>query len=126
MSPDRIAEIIGWKKEVFEGHGGETFAWYFDNRKVADAGWSPFSSIDAAWPVWEWLEKNHPWLYLEKDQKANITLGRFEGKPSVIIWRWDGVKEYSEGDQTYSAAICGETYPHAICLAVLEANKAIK
>lgn len=91
----------------------------------------PYSTdIGAAWIAWEWLEKNNPWLWEESlHAKAQISLGRGDEKPSVFIHRTvDDYNFYIPG-QSGSAMrksnlyIPGESYPHAIALAVVEADK---
>lgn len=70
----------------------------------------PHYSTDgkAAWEAWEWLEQNHPII---KNGKHSIALGRLRGKEALVYTEYGG-----EVDDIIAT---GETYPHAICLAVL-------
>lgn len=74
----------------------------------------PFSTNPTvAMGAWEWLEKNNPW------KETSLMLGRdfFTEKPAVI--KWDD--PYSEWEAETIAE--GDTYPHAISLAVVKAAK---
>lgn len=74
----------------------------------------PRFSIDIAnaWVAWEWLEKNHPSV---KSGKRSIALGRLGGEQPLV---------YTEhGGEVDNVIARGESYAHAICLAILEAVK---
>lgn len=89
----------------------------------------PFFSEDnkAAMEAWAWLEENHPWKYSGAD-KATILLGRnIPGKPSVLIMcdYWDGgIPTEAYYSELGNFHIPGNTYPHAISLAVKAAKEA--
>ena len=96
------------------------------------------TDMNAAMVAFEWLEKKHPWGL----NGATLLLGRlwvnsFTRLPHVIVMRPPDVWEapyhlrpwVHPGDRNRivetdsNFAFEGETYPHAICLAVLEAVK---
>lgn len=62
----------------------------------------------AALEAWAWLEENHPW------QPRGVALQRSRGKPAVYLTHYDDI-----------TLTTGETYAHAIALAVVEAGKAL-
>lgn len=71
----------------------------------------PYSTrVDMAMEAWEWLEKNNPWNEslimgrLHRQQGFDPFVGRY-GLDDIIAW--------------------GETYPHAICLAVLASREIV-
>ena len=74
--------------------------------------WSPSTNIDLAMKAWTWLEDNYPktWgqIALMRDSNTN--------RPCVVRIEWEVQANVSEGD----------TYPHAISLAVIEAAKEAK
>jgi hypothetical protein len=90
------------------------------------------TKIAAAWRAWEWLEKNHPWVDHRdlSTNSADICLGYNETieSPCIFVMRthWDGgMPGNTEPMWDYdNFAIPGESYPHAICLAVLETVEA--
>lgn len=80
-----------------------------------------FSTImNAAMEAWEWLEQNHPQggtLILGKASEYDELGYPRNGRPGVCRvtsgWPCNNIEPVATG----------ETYPHAICLAVLEASK---
>jgi hypothetical protein len=88
----------------------------------------PYSTdMGAAWKAWEWLEQNHPWQpsapMLGKALQFDET-GYQNIHPSVLLggtW-WEG-----EFEQLKLKVVArGETYPHAIALAVVEVGKCLQ
>lgn len=74
------------------------------------------ADIADAWVAWEWLEENHPWelISLHRDTET--------GKPCVAVVDYMP-KGLEDTGQLKQFRFQGETYPHAICLAVIEAGK---
>jgi hypothetical protein len=69
---------------------------------------------DLAIEGWKWLEENNPWSRILLGENGN-------GKPSVIvIENWDDgfPQYYDRAGENF--AIPGESYSHAICLAIIE------
>lgn len=79
--------------------------------KVIDSGGDapPFSTnLTVAMGAWAWLEDNHPW------KGDTLALMRYDNKPSVCrLMDYDMIDTVATGD----------TYPHAIALAILEISK---
>lgn len=102
------AQAMGWTQLKANERSGVVY-WYGLRPGGTEAGVIPGYSIDgvAAWKAWEWLEKNNPWLRvsLQRDNEGNPTVYR-----------------HSPNGQRIEVA-SGETYAHAICLAILEATK---
>lgn len=76
------------------------------------------TDIAAAWQAWEWLEKN--------SGCGSVALFQDAGGPTVGVMRLYRDKRTGEIFDIAQKKWTGETYPHAICLAVLEASKATK
>lgn len=129
MKPGReldklVSEIMGYADFWQDRQTGEWYGYHPDHTNLEDERiLVPQFSTDgyAAWGAWEWLEEVKPWKY------KHVVIGSSNrggwgdpSKPSVIIFEpsdypvWNIEKE-----------IEGETYPHAICLAVL-ASRDIK
>lgn len=93
------------------------------------------TDISAAWEVWEWLNKNHPWKYRGGEDSADILMLYNDGKPTIGVMNtyWDGglwslddkewVKDSLELDT--NPALRGETFPHVICKLALKAVGAL-
>lgn len=118
-----------------------------DGRYIGSSPWENVLrySTDpaAAMEAWAWLEENHPWVEQGNDWpwqqgiKAAILLGKdYIGqednpRPSVLVmqraeWWSFPDNEIEEGTKEgYCFYIPGDTYPHAIALAVAEAGKII-
>lgn len=103
---EEIAKILGWTS-VEDGFGVR-------DRKMKSI---PNYSTDwaAAGEAWEWLEENHPW------EGLCLWLGHNcpDCTPCVFVTRENG-----KTDEDFY--VFGQTYPHAIALAVVEAAKVIK
>lgn len=134
MKPGRefdkvVAEAMGYADLRRGRLAGELYGHHPTRSKSKDElRYVPHYSTDtaASMEAFGWLEENHPWLYLDRwgGQKADLLLGRKDGKPAVYVMRsyWDS----SNMDGGVNLAITGETYPHAICLAILEIKEWIK
>lgn len=72
--------------------------------------------------LWEWLEKNHPWRYPWGD-RADISLSR--GRVYVNQSGPNGVPDcdYTQARKGYNFYFQGNTYPHAVSLAVVEVGR---
>lgn len=72
----------------------------------------PCVSTDDAFAMqaWAWLEENHPW----KKDGDTLALMRYDDKPSVCRLM---------GYDLFETVAVGDTYPHAISLAILEVGK---
>lgn len=98
----KVAEAMGWTEVKNSG----AYIGYIGLHPVKGENYViPFFSIDAkaAMDAWEWLEKNKPWFWVSL-QRDN------EGNPAVY-------RHNPNGNRTEVAS--GDTYPHAICLAIL-------
>lgn len=84
------------------------------------------TDIAAAMKAWEWLEQNHPWA------PSNLMLGKGElwdeaGCKSTYycVFIANGMWEADEWESPHLTPVSkGETYPHAIALAVLATREA--
>jgi len=104
-----VAKALGWRSEMYGSpqtlENGYR-AWYWGD-------FNPSTDIKAAWIAWEWLEKNHPW-----GPRVFLSLCRSREHPTVRLSQrgeWEEIVAYRE--------VIGESYPHAICLAVVLATK---
>lgn len=123
MKPGReldklVAGAMGWTNVDSEDYPGlgVVYRGFPPGKNISD--FLPHYSADwaAAGQAWEWLEQNHPWRTGEWQE--DICLGRNStGQPSVIILEM-------QLDNKPNEYIMGQTYPHAIALAVVEAAKA--
>jgi hypothetical protein len=146
MQPGRelnklVAEAMGqtdfnhpsfeWCEETFED--GDGYDGFFCPRCGAAQGDTGpcVKNYSMDWRVagqaWEWLEKNHPWKWdVLSSVRAMIRLQRCDDKPSVMV-------ECTEDDYNWYAFdkaqgkvnfyFPGESYPHAIALAVVGAHR---
>lgn len=114
MKPGReldrlVAEAMGWTEVRASG----VYIGYIGIHPKGENYVVPFFSVDMnqAMVAFGWLEKNKPWFWVSL-QRDN------EGVPAVY-------RHGPNGDRREIAS--GESYPHAICLAILaakeEANK---
>lgn len=119
----RVAEAMGIPIYEYDQHQGD-HSWLSDEANypyITDGAslilwlepdkdgqpWLPSSDIAAAWIAWEWLEESSPWVRvsLQRDD---------DNRPTVY--------RHVFGDSRIRVAT-GESYPHAIALAVLVALK---
>lgn len=132
MNPGReldrqVAKIFGWKEWEFSNpgrDGQEAFRYKTlvppeydgsDSQRLSMIVPHYSTDIAAAWEAWEWLESHfrsagyeRPCLTEALDDEAD--------RPSVVLRHRDEITE--------TLAI-GQTYPHAICLAVLASREAV-
>lgn len=92
-----VAKVMGWTISELDG------------------AFMPSTNSTAAMLAWEWLGKNHPW------SEDTVFLG-------LETNAWEGIYEqpavFRYIDYGELGPICvGQTYPHAISLAVVEAGK---
>lgn len=102
-----VAKAIGWTN--INGIEG------FDINQTQSIVLDFSTSMNAAMVAFEWLEQHHPW-----GSRIQIALCRefYSKEPSVLIW------EIGElGEVEAERSITGDTYPHAICLAILDSAK---
>jgi len=95
--------------------------------------YSPTQNMTDAWPVFEWLLENHPWIYHGyKNGRADILLRLCMGKPSLVVLNDREVRYYNMYspdtpllvlDNFYFQA---ETFPLAICKAAVAAVEEIE
>lgn len=111
MKPGReldkaVAEAMGYGNFWQDPQTGEWYAHHPNHTNLEDDR-MPIPQYSAegypAWELWDWLEENNPfpWISMQRDN---------EGEPAVYHHNLNGGRrEIASGD----------TYPHAICLAVL-------
>lgn len=73
------------------------------------------TKIGDAWKVWEWLEQNHPW-----GPRVHLSLCRGGVNRESPAVRLSQTGEW--GEIIADREVVGESYAHAICLAVLLAT----
>jgi hypothetical protein len=110
-----VFEAMGGKVDTTKRSIGGNPTWIDKNGfQYYEGEYSPSTDIDQAMDLWEWLEKESPW--------GQIALGRSKGQPCVLQLLPPVTKNFPHSWGIEEVAT-GETYPHAICLAVLEAKK---
>lgn len=121
----QVAVIMGYDSFWQDKQTGEWYAFHPDHTNLEDERIPvPRYSTDgyAAWEAWEWLEATKPWKY------KHVVMGlsnRGEGwgdppKPSVIIYEPSDYPVWN-----IEREIEGDTYPHAICLAILASRELV-
>ena len=128
MKPGReldrlVAEVMGYYN--FSQPLGPDTQYFADHSKWNDDAIKcvPAFSVDmnAAMDAWEWLEQNNPWKERDEDY---LILFKWKGRSTV------GRIFYAPSTDDYhlhtTPLVTGESYPHAISLAVVEASKVKK
>jgi hypothetical protein len=121
MKPGReldkaVAEAMGWEASETEMYGNQQTLWYTKsgNRAWYGGDFRPSVDIKAAMVAFEWLEQNSPW--------GQVALSRSEGQPCVLQLLPPATKTFPHSWGIEEVAR-GESYPHAICLAVLASRE---
>lgn len=112
-----------WQEFATEdGDGGDGFSCPRCGKSVSDPDESTkgdcykyySTHIEDAMEAWAWLEENNPW-----DGGLALYRASYNNLPTVV-------KAYFREGKNYDVFIQGETYPHAISLAVIEAAKEVR
>lgn len=85
---------------------------------ITDIEGKPSTDSAAAMQAWEWLENNKP------REWERIALIRDDDRIPAVVEIGDNCALETPGYYVVSLVI-GQTYPHAICLAVVEAARLI-
>lgn len=112
-----VAEAMGYGSFWLDKEAGQWYAFHPDHTNLEDERIPvPQFSTDgyAGWEALGWLEKNHPW--------EQVALSRRAGHPCILELLSPATKNFPNSWGIEEIAV-GETYPHAICLAILRSKK---